>query len=115
MLIVIEGLDGSGKSTQVARMSEYLASRDGRSPEYLHFPRFDTPVVGDMIARFLRGEFGRIDQVHPMIVALLFAEDRRDASAMIRGWRLRMSPARWSFSGGYWIQNMVSTAFRVRT
>ena len=86
MLIVIEGLDGSGKSTQVARMSEYLASRDGRSPEYLHFPRFDAPVVGDMIARFLRGEFGRIDQVHPMIVALLFAEDRRDASAMIRGW-----------------------------
>ena len=73
MLIVIEGLDGSGKSTQVARMSEYLASRDGRSPEYLHFPRFDAPVVGDMIARFLRGEFGRIDQVHPMIVALLFA------------------------------------------
>ena len=71
MLIVIEGLDGSGKSTQVARMSEYLTSRDGRSPEYLHFPRFDAPVVGDMIARFLRGEFGRIDQVHPMIVATI--------------------------------------------
>ena len=86
MLIVIEGLDGSGKSTQVARMSEYLTLRDGRSPEYLHFPRFDAPVVGDMIARFLRGEFGRIDQVHPMIVALLFAEDRRDASAVIRRW-----------------------------
>ena len=31
MLIVIEGLDGSGKSTQVARMSEYLTLRDGRS------------------------------------------------------------------------------------
>lgn len=86
MLIVIEGLDGSGKSTQVAKISEYLASRDGRKPEYLHFPRFEAPVVGDMIARFLRGEFGRIDQVHPMIVALLFAEDRREASAMMRGW-----------------------------
>ncbi|HIZ87173.1 MAG TPA: dTMP kinase [Candidatus Coprenecus pullistercoris] len=86
MLIVIEGLDGSGKSTQVANVRNYLAVRTGREPEQLHFPRFDTPVIGDMIARFLRGEFGRIDQVHPMIVALLFAEDRRDASGKIRKW-----------------------------
>lgn len=85
MLIVIEGLDGSGKSTQVSMVSEYLAG-SGKDVKYLHFPRFDAPVVGDMIARFLRGEFGRIGQVHPMIVALLFAEDRRDASAMIKGW-----------------------------
>lgn len=86
MLIVIEGLDGSGKSTQVSRTMEYLAGRSGQRPEYLHFPRFDAPVVGDMIARFLRGEFGRMEDVHPMIVALLFAEDRRDAAGLIRGW-----------------------------
>lgn len=86
MLIVIEGLDGSGKSTQVANVRRHLAGHTGQDPEYLHFPRFDAPVVGDMIARFLRGEFGRIEDVHPMIVALLFAEDRRDASAIIRRW-----------------------------
>ncbi len=86
MLIVIEGLDGSGKSTQVAKTIEYLTERSGRRPEYLHFPRFDAPVVGDMIARFLRGEFGKMEDVHPMIVALLFAEDRRDASSLIRQW-----------------------------
>lgn len=86
MLIVIEGLDGSGKSTQVAMMRKYLTDRTGHEPEYLHFPRFDAPVVGDMIARFLRGEFGQIDQVHPMIVALLFAEDRRDAAVSLRRW-----------------------------
>ena len=86
MLIVIEGLDGSGKSTQVANVREYLTHRSGHAPEYLHFPRFDAPVVGDMIARFLRGEFGRMEDVHPMIVALLFAEDRRDAASIIRGW-----------------------------
>lgn len=86
MLIVIEGLDGSGKSTQVGMVSEYISKNLGRSLRYLHFPRFDAPVVGEMIARFLRGEFGGIDQVHPMIVALLFAEDRRDAASDIRKW-----------------------------
>jgi dTMP kinase len=39
-----------------------------------------------MIARFLRGELGSIEQVDPYVVALLYAEDRRDAAKMIRGW-----------------------------
>ena len=37
-----------------------------------------------MIAGFLRGDFGAIDQVHPQVVAYLFAEDRRDAAPLIR-------------------------------
>ncbi len=86
MLIVIEGLDGSGKSTQVKKVSEYLSAQRGVNLRYIHFPRFDAPVVGDMIARFLRGEFGANDRVHPRIVAYLFAEDRFKASAQIKEW-----------------------------
>lgn len=85
MLIVLEGLDGAGKSTQLKMLSEYLESR-GKKIKYLHFPRFEAPIYGDLIAKFLRGDFGSIEQVHPQLVALLFAEDRRDASTMIRGW-----------------------------
>ena len=83
MLIVLEGLDGAGKSTQVKMFREYLESV---SPdvEYIHFPRYDAPVYGELISKFLRGDFGPNDSVHPQLVALLFAEDRRTASESIR-------------------------------
>ena len=37
-LIVLEGLDGAGKSTQIDLLQQLLASR-GLRYEYLHFPR----------------------------------------------------------------------------
>lgn len=84
-LIVLEGLDGAGKSTQMKLLREMLAGQ-GRQVEYIHFPRFDAPVYGDMIARFLRGELGEIGQVNPYVVALLFAGDRAHAGPVIKEW-----------------------------
>lgn len=85
MFIVLEGLDGAGKSTQVRLLREWFAQRGVRS-EYVHFPRFDAPVYGELIARFLRGEFGGVDTVDPYLVALLFAGDRAEAGPQIRRW-----------------------------
>ena len=79
MLVVLEGLDGAGKSTQVRKLREYLESVFG-SLEYIHFPRYDAPVYGELISRFLRGDFGSNETVHPQLVALLFAEDRHGAA-----------------------------------
>ncbi len=79
MLVVLEGLDGAGKSTQVKKLRSYLESLYG-SIEYIHFPRYDAPVYGDLISRFLRGDFGDNETVHPQLVALLFAEDRHGAA-----------------------------------
>lgn len=83
MLVVLEGLDGAGKSTQVGLLRDYLG-RVCKRLEYIHFPRYDAPVYGDLIGRFLKGEFGSIDSVHPRLVALLFAEDRHGAGPAIR-------------------------------
>lgn len=85
MFIVLEGLDGAGKSTQIKQLRALFEER-GEACAYLHFPRFDAPIYGELIARFLRGEFGSAAEVDPYLVALLYAGDRADAAKQIRSW-----------------------------
>jgi dTMP kinase len=81
--IAIEGLDGAGKSTQVALLQQRLQSLGVRC-KYLHFPRIASKIWGELIAKFLRGDLGKINEVNPYLVALIYAEDRRAAAAEIR-------------------------------
>jgi dTMP kinase len=84
-LLVIEGLDGAGKSTQVGLLQNYLEINNLQY-KYLHFPRTNSPVYGDLIARFLRGELGDIGSVNPYLVALIYAGDRADAKSLLEQW-----------------------------
>lgn len=75
LLVVIEGIDGSGKGTQAARLCESLRSSGARC-ELFSFPRYRETQFGAKIGDFLNGRFGNLDQVSPFLVSLLFAGDR---------------------------------------
>ena len=83
--VVIEGLDGSGKSTQMKLIREWL-ERDRVSYQYLHFPRTEVGPFGEIIAAFLRGDFGKAGEVHPRLVSLIYALDRFDARNQVNEW-----------------------------
>jgi dTMP kinase len=76
-LIVLEGIDGSGKRTQLEMIARAFASR-GIAFTQVSFPRYDG-FFGKLVARFLNGEFGPLDTVDPHFSALLYAEDRRES------------------------------------
>ena len=65
---VIEGVDGAGKSTQIKLLTDFF-QRKGLRCKYLHFPRTEEPYFGELIARFLRGEFGSLSEVDPYLVS----------------------------------------------
>lgn len=84
-LIVVEGLDGAGKSTQINLLKNYFGSA-GMECSYMHFPRNDAPFFGELVSRFLRGEFGKLEDVDPYLVAMIYAGDRKDASELLENW-----------------------------
>jgi dTMP kinase len=75
--MVLEGIDGSGKRTQLEMIARAFSSR-GIAFTQASFPRYDG-FFGRLVARFLNGEFGPLESVDPHFSALLYAEDRRES------------------------------------
>ncbi|MDG5799543.1 dTMP kinase [Marinilabiliaceae bacterium ANBcel2] len=84
-IVVIEGLDGSGKTTQLNLLKKSIKEM-GLKYRHIHFPRLNEGYYGELVAQFLRGEFGSLDMVHPKLVALLFANDRKEHIDIINKW-----------------------------
>ena len=74
-LIVIEGTDGSGKSTQFRLLTERL-EKEGRAFRQLEFPQYNEPSSA-LIKMYLGGEFGHNpSDVNAYAATAFFAVDR---------------------------------------
>jgi len=74
-LIVCEGLDSSGKSTQIQLIKKYL-EKNNYKYTYIHFPAYEHNEAGKVISAYLRGEYGKLDQVDPIFIANAYAMNR---------------------------------------
>lgn len=83
VLIAFEGVDGCGKTTQVALLVERL-KEEGYAALGVSFPRYGDAIFGGLIKRFLRGELGEVGSVDPQLVSLLFAGDRGAEAPRLR-------------------------------
>lgn len=74
-LFVIEGVDGSGKATQTARLYDALI-RAGHSAGQVEFPNYASPS-SSLIKMYLNGDFGaQADDVNPFVASTFYAVDR---------------------------------------
>ena len=83
--IVIDGIDGSGKATQVALLKKRL-QKAGHKVKTIDFPRYYKNFFGKLIGEYLSGAFGDFIKVDPRVASVLYAADRFESSDMIRRW-----------------------------
>ena len=90
-LIVLEGTDGSGKSTQFQRLTDRL-SQEGRQFQKLVFPQYSEPSSA-LIRMYLGGEFGaRPSDVNAYAASAFYSVDRYASYKKVWG--------QWYESGG---------------
>ena len=83
-IIVIEGLDGSGKATQTALLSQKLSDR-GIKVRRLEYPDYDSPS-SSLVKMYLGGEFGnKPEDVNAYAASAFYAVDR--AAGFLGDWK----------------------------
>ena len=84
-IIVLAGIDGSGKSTQ----SQALVSRlqaDGRAVHTISYPRYEASFFGRVVRKYLNGRFGDASAIDPHLGALAYAADRWESLPLLNRW-----------------------------
>ena len=74
-LISLASLDNGGKSTQIQLIKKYLEQHNIKCAD-IHFPIYENYESGKIIASYLRGEYGKLEEVDPIFVANMYAINR---------------------------------------
>lgn len=73
--VVIDGLDGCGKATQVKLVAEYLTNK-GYKVHTITFPAYDSDSSA-LVKMYLNGEFGEdATKINPYVASSFYAVDR---------------------------------------
>ena len=80
-LIVIDGVDGSGKGTQTQMLADTLKA-EGYDFKITDFPQYGQKSAG-LVEEYLAGKYGKLD---PYTASIFYACDRFDASFQMRKW-----------------------------
>lgn len=100
-LIVIEGTDGSGKSTQFQLLTDRL-SREGHAFRQLEFPQYSEPSSA-LIKMYLGGEFGsNPSDVNAYAASAFYAVDRYASYKKVWG--------KWYEEGGLVVSGRYTTS-----
>ncbi len=73
--IVIEGVDGCGKTTQFNLLVERIKKERKKKILVADFPRYYDSVWGRMVGEFLIGRYGKFNDVDPHLVVLPYMID----------------------------------------
>lgn len=107
-LIALEGIDGSGKRTQLELLARALEAM-GMVTSRISFPRYES-FFGELVGQYLNGDFGALDAVDPHLSALLYAGDRLEAKAEIEA---ALASGRFVLADRYIGSNLAHQSARV--
>ena len=78
LLLCVEGTDGSGKGTQTNMLVDALIA-DGHYVMRMEFPQYTTSFFGKEVGKFLNGDYGPLENIHPKVASMIYAADRYQA------------------------------------
>ena len=81
-LIVIDGIDGSGKATQTKLLLERM-KKEGYKTATIDFPQYYKNFFGKAVGKYLSGKFGSADKISPYLASILYALDRWESKNFI--------------------------------